>query len=180
MISANDFLFRLIILLRERFSCARDFPNDPPSDGMCGTPLISAYTPFYCILYTVYVCVGPPVVNWGNHLQCSGMLTHLTPSALPRNLNSADLFRWLSYLLPLYSCIYTSVPTYSYDCRISLSNLRNAIMYSPLCNAQLPKAHSGHYQSLQTLKTTDSTIIANISELSIPKGTFNFLETCNL
>ena len=63
VISANDFLFRLIILLRERFSCARDFPNDPPSDGMCGTPLIYAYTPFYCILYTVYVCVGPPVVN---------------------------------------------------------------------------------------------------------------------
>ena len=59
----------------------------------------------------------------------------------------------------------TSIPTYSNDCRISYSHLGNAIMYSPLCNAQLPKAHSGHYQSLQTLITTNNATLANIFNL---------------
>ena len=88
----------------------------------------------------------------------------------------------------------TCIPTYSNDCRISYSHLGNAIMYSPLCNAQLQKAYSGHYQSLQILITTNITTIANVFNLwtfqiiislkpticnvSIAKLLFQFPELC--
>ena len=106
-------------------------------------------------------------------------LIEVTTSAL-WNVSSLDsqcigeefeLRRHIPMIVVSLTILLSLVYSYTDDCHISYSHLGNAIMYSPLCNAQLPNAHRGHYQSLQTLKPQTIQplqIFRNLFLLNIP------------